>query len=177
MAVDAAQGVMKAVAASPATFGLPFSAFVAITAGLQAAAILSKPIPAFKTGVVDYKGKGSTTSDDNLVRISNRESVITALGTEVGKDDLEILNKNPLAYKKLMREKYAQDVFSEAKKNIKSQRLYHENRRERKRQDEMAKSLASIEFYVKGNKEVKIHRDSIKKLKPAPVLRNSFPNI
>lgn len=43
--VDTAMGVAKAVAASPLTFGLPWSAFVAATGALQLAAVLAKPIP------------------------------------------------------------------------------------------------------------------------------------
>lgn len=43
--IDTTMGIMKAVAASPLTFGLPWSAFVAATGALQLAAVLAKPIP------------------------------------------------------------------------------------------------------------------------------------
>ena len=50
IALDTASAVMKAVAASPVTFGLPFSAF-AIAAGLaQSAVVLSEPLPQYIDG-------------------------------------------------------------------------------------------------------------------------------
>jgi hypothetical protein len=48
--------------------------------------------PAFRDGVVNFKGKGNGTSDSNHVRISNGESVITATGTERNKRVLEMIN-------------------------------------------------------------------------------------
>lgn len=48
--------------------------------------------PAFKDGVIGFNGKGSGTSDSNLVRISNGESVITADATAKNKAILEEIN-------------------------------------------------------------------------------------
>jgi TP901 family phage tail tape measure protein len=48
--LQTALGIQKAVAASPLTFGLPFSAFVAASGVAQAAAIISKPIPQYAKG-------------------------------------------------------------------------------------------------------------------------------
>lgn len=50
IALDTAKGIAKAISASPLTFGLPFSAFVAAQGAIQSAAVLAKPIPAFATG-------------------------------------------------------------------------------------------------------------------------------
>lgn len=73
----------------------PVGAILAAALGVtELAAALATPIPAFKTGVVDFKGKGTGTSDDNLVRISNRESIITAKGTAKHKAALEAINKD-----------------------------------------------------------------------------------
>lgn len=48
--INTAKGIATAVTESPLTFGLPWSAFVAITGGLQLARILATPIPAFAAG-------------------------------------------------------------------------------------------------------------------------------
>lgn len=48
---------------------------------------------AFADGVVDYKGKGGPRDDQNLVRISNGESVITAEGTQRNRALLEAINR------------------------------------------------------------------------------------
>lgn len=73
----------------------PIGAILAAALGVtQLATALATPIPAFKTGVVDFKGVGTGTSDENLVRISNRESIITAKGTAKHKGVLEAINKD-----------------------------------------------------------------------------------
>jgi hypothetical protein len=48
--IQTAKGVATAVAESPITFGLPWSAFVAATGALQLARILAAPIPQYFTG-------------------------------------------------------------------------------------------------------------------------------
>jgi hypothetical protein len=49
--INTAKGIATAVAESPITFGLPWSAFVAVTGGLQLARILATPIPQYWRGV------------------------------------------------------------------------------------------------------------------------------
>lgn len=56
VAVDTAKGVAKAVAESPLTFGMPWSAFVAATGALQAAVIAAQPIPKYAKGIEDHPG-------------------------------------------------------------------------------------------------------------------------
>jgi hypothetical protein len=51
--INTGVAIIKAVAASPLTGGLPFSAIAAAIGALQVAAILSKPIPAFKDGTLN----------------------------------------------------------------------------------------------------------------------------
>lgn len=48
--------------------------------------------PAFKDGVVDFQGKGTSRSDSNLVRISRHESVINAEATAKNRAILEDIN-------------------------------------------------------------------------------------
>jgi len=60
VAIDTAIAVTKAVAASPATFGLPFSAFALASGAAQAAAIAAQPIPKFNKGTEYVNGIGTT---------------------------------------------------------------------------------------------------------------------
>ena len=50
IAMSTGEGIARAVAFSPETFGLPFSAFVATVGALQTTAVLSKDLPGFFTG-------------------------------------------------------------------------------------------------------------------------------
>lgn len=58
IALNTAIGVSKAVALSPLTFGLPFSAFVLASGAIQAATVLATPIPQFEKGTGDTPHKG-----------------------------------------------------------------------------------------------------------------------
>lgn len=71
----------KAVAAFPLTAGQPWVGINTATAGFSIANILAQSVDAFAEGVIDYKGKGTGTSDSNIVAISNGESVIKAKST------------------------------------------------------------------------------------------------
>jgi hypothetical protein len=83
----------------PFILGAPNPAFFAGAALLttqtaaQIGVIKSTPPPAFKDGVIDFKGKGTGTSDSNLVRISRGESVMTAAETQENYDALMAIRK------------------------------------------------------------------------------------
>lgn len=62
--------------------GLLYGAASALESGLK-----------FARGVIGFRGKGSRTSDENAVSISDGESVITADGTDKNKAELEYANK------------------------------------------------------------------------------------
>lgn len=62
--ISTAKGVASAVAESPLTFGLPWSAFMAVTGGLQLARILAAPIPQYF--------QGTQHSVDGLARVAER---------------------------------------------------------------------------------------------------------
>jgi hypothetical protein len=61
--MDTAAAIVKAVAASPATFGLPFSAFAAVTGAAQIAAIASQKFEG-SVGNVTPPSLGSPPSGD-----------------------------------------------------------------------------------------------------------------
>lgn len=79
--MDTAAGVVKAVKASPETFGLPFSAFVAATGAAQIAAIAAQPITvAARGGLIEgnthAKGGEWINAEDGEVIINRKSSVI-----------------------------------------------------------------------------------------------------
>jgi hypothetical protein len=71
---NTATGVVKAVSASPLTFGLPWSAFVAATGALQLARVLATPIPQFATGVKNFEGGAAIVGEkgSEFVRSGNQ---------------------------------------------------------------------------------------------------------
>lgn len=58
IATTTAQAVIKAVAASPLTGGLPFSAIAAAIGAAQIAAVLASPLPQYKMGTKDSGAEG-----------------------------------------------------------------------------------------------------------------------
>jgi len=82
---------VKTIPGTPAFFaGL---ALIGTTILSQIAVIKSTPPPAFKDGVIDFKGKGTGTSDSNLVRMSRGESVMTAKETSENYDALMAIRR------------------------------------------------------------------------------------
>ncbi|MEO9475869.1 MAG: hypothetical protein ABJG41_10050 [Cyclobacteriaceae bacterium] len=90
IAVQTASNAVKLFAATIPP-GL-LSAAAILVGATQAGVVASTPEPAFFKGVVGFKGKGTDTSDENRVRISNNESIITALGTRKFRPYLEAFN-------------------------------------------------------------------------------------
>lgn len=75
-------------------------------------------IPAFAEGVVDFQGRGTSTSDSNLVRISKHESVINAKSTLAKKEDLLHLNTSVADYERWLNIKYVEpEIQKERAKN------------------------------------------------------------
>lgn len=91
--------------------GLPYTApLLAMAAAMGAAEIAvvsAQPlpdIPKFARGIVGYKGKGTYTSDSNLVAISNMESIIAAKPTLKYGEELEAINN--MKFEQLLLNKY-----------------------------------------------------------------------
>lgn len=78
--------------------------------------------PAFKDGVIDFDGKGTATSDSNVVRISRGESVMTAAATAKFKDHLKLMQAGIDPYQSVMSNFNAEQVsrgeFMEIKKGL-----------------------------------------------------------
>lgn len=90
--------------------------------GLVRTASQSTQTPAFKDGVIDFDGKGTATSDSNLVRISRGESVMTANATAKFKDHLKLMQAGIDPYQSVMSnfntEQVSRGEFMEIKKGL-----------------------------------------------------------
>ncbi len=74
----------------------PFIIAATIRQAASIATVVATTIAGFKEGVIDYQGKGTATSDSNLVRISKGESIIKASATSKSKELLEAINSERL---------------------------------------------------------------------------------
>lgn len=90
--------------------------------GLVRTASQSTQTPAFKDGVIDFDGKGTATSDSNVVRISRGESVMTAAATAKFKDHLKLMQAGIDPYQSVMAnfntEQVSRGEFMEIKKGL-----------------------------------------------------------
>jgi len=69
-------------------------------------------IPAFAEGVIEFKGKGTTKSDSNIVKLSDKESVIKAEATALYKPQLKAMNElryNPFDYINIPKDRMQKD--------------------------------------------------------------------
>lgn len=149
-------------------FPNPLLIALAIAQGaLMAAAVLSQPlpeVPAFAKGVVGYKGKGTFTSDENLVKISNQESIITAKSTIAKRAELEALNEGPDKFDRLIAYKYIAPAL----------KRYEQNRR-RSTAENMANSMKfqnmfndkNIVSQLRSNKTVKLDNSTVHQITSA----------
>jgi hypothetical protein len=72
VAIETAQGAIRAIAASPKTFGIPFLPYVLAQGAIQAATIAATPLGAFKDGT------GPTGTDKDML------ATVSELGSELG---------------------------------------------------------------------------------------------
>ena len=74
--VNTARGIVAALASVPPNVALSIG--IGIIGATQAGLVLAKDPPKFKEGVLKFKGKGTRTSDSNLVQISDQETILSA---------------------------------------------------------------------------------------------------
>lgn len=95
--INTAAGIIKALASSPPPLNFINAGLIAAQGAIQAALVAATPLPAFKDGVIGFKGKGTGTSDSNPVKISNNESIITERGTLSAPIALDAINRGLLS--------------------------------------------------------------------------------
>ena len=92
--LNTAQAVLKAYAQLGPLGGTFGAALAAGIGAIQVGLVASRPLPKFKDGVIGFKGKGSGTSDENMVMISNNESVMTSDETNQHKNLFTAIRQN-----------------------------------------------------------------------------------
>lgn len=125
IAINTASAISKAIEAAPLTGGLPFSAIAAALGAAQAIAVAATPlppVPKFAEGVIGFKGKGTQTSDENLVMISNNESILKGSATQ--KYGEELTAANNLELEDLIYHKYLLPALKQAGAADKEGNLY-----------------------------------------------------
>ena len=109
IAINTATAISKSVAASPTTFGLPFSAFAAITGALQLAAVIAKPIPKFeKGGLIGGKlhSQGGT-----MIEAEQGEYMVNRRQSSKHRRELDAMNHSTEAFRKMIDERYVRPAL------------------------------------------------------------------
>jgi hypothetical protein len=107
--INTAIAISKSVAASPETFGLPFSAFAAATGALQLAIAIAKPIPKFeKGGLIGGKlhSQGGT-----LIEAEQGEYMVNRRQSSKHRRELDAMNHSTEAFRKMIDERYVRPAL------------------------------------------------------------------
>ena len=107
--LNTAVAVSKAVAASPQTFGLPFSAFALAQGVIQTAIVLSKPLPRYKRG--GMIGGKSHEAGGTLIEAERGEFVVNKASTSRHRTELDALNTSSAAFRKLIDQRYVRPAI------------------------------------------------------------------
>ena len=107
--INTATAISKSVAASPTTFGLPFSAFAAVTGALQLAAVLSKPIPKFERG--GLIGGKLHSQGGTLIEAEQGEYMVNRRQSAKHRRELDAMNTSTEAFRKMIDEKYVRPAL------------------------------------------------------------------
>jgi hypothetical protein len=156
IAISTAQAVAQSVALSPATFGLPFSAFALATGVLQAGLVLSQPIPKFRKGTDKLrKGDGLQGSDSDGMIIEAHEGEMIVPKNVLGKTGISSVSELAQLAQSYKDYERTNDTMIEAKKsnnNIvnsyeRSERIVNENIKK----NNVSLEIKSDGFTVKEN--------------------------
>jgi len=109
IAINTAIAISKAVAASPLTGGLPFSAIAAALGAVQLAAVIAKPIPKFeKGGLIGGKlhSQGGT-----LIEAEQGEYMVNRRQSAKHRRELDAMNTSTEAFRRMIDEKYVRPAL------------------------------------------------------------------
>ena len=109
IAIDTASAIAKSVAASPATFGLPFSAFAAVSGALQLALVLAKPIPKFERG--GLIGGKLHSQGGTMIEAEQGEYMVNRRQSAKHRRELDAMNTSTEAFRKMIDEKYVRPAL------------------------------------------------------------------
>ena len=110
IALNTSIAVSKSIAASPQTFGLPFSAFAVAQGLIQAGLVLSKPLPKYKRGGI--VGGRSHEAGGTLIEAERGEFVVNRNAVSRHRSELDALNTSSAAFKKLIDERYVRPALN-----------------------------------------------------------------
>lgn len=135
---NTAEASVAALAPPPLGFGpvagIPVSAGIKIAGLLQAAAVVSQPLPKFAKGVYNLNGPGTETSDSIPAMLSKGESVVPAKRSAMFKDIIQpMIEDQHFNYEKLLgiamekvNPRLRGDLFKEGRQKTEDGRLIHE---------------------------------------------------
>ena len=107
--INTAVAISKAVAASPLTGGLPFSALAAILGAAQIAAVLAKPIPKFEKG--GLIGGRLHSQGGTLIEAEQGEYMVNRRQTARHRRELDAMNTSTEAFRRMIDEKYVRPAL------------------------------------------------------------------
>jgi len=107
--IATAEAVIKAIAASPKTFGLPFSAFAAAAGLAQAAVVAAKPLPKFEKGGVI--GGSLHSGGGTIVEAERDEYIVNRRQSMRHRSELDAINSSSDAFRKLIEQRYVRPAL------------------------------------------------------------------
>jgi hypothetical protein len=107
--INTASAVIKAIAASPVTFGLPFSAFAAAAGIAQAAVVAAKPIPKFEKG--GLIGGRLHSQGGTMIEAEQGEYMVNRRQSAKHRRELDAMNTSTEAFRKMIDEKYVRPAL------------------------------------------------------------------
>ena len=109
IAIATAEAVIKAIAASPKTFGLPFSAFAAAAGLAQASVVAAKPLPKFEKGGVI--GGSLHSGGGTIVEAERDEYIVNRRQSMRHRRELDAINSSSDAFRKLIEQRYVRPAL------------------------------------------------------------------
>ena len=110
IALNTSIAVSKSIAASPQTFGLPFSAFAIAQGLIEAGIVLSKPLPKYKRG--GMVGGQSHEAGGTIIEAERGEFVVNRNAVSRHRSELDALNTSSAAFKRLIDERYVRPALN-----------------------------------------------------------------
>ena len=107
--INTASAVIKAIAASPTTFGLPFSAFAAAAGLAQAAVVAAKPLPKFAQG--GLIGGKLHSQGGTMIEAEQGEYMVNRRQTARHRRELDAMNTSTEAFRRMIDEKYVRPAL------------------------------------------------------------------
>jgi hypothetical protein len=109
IAINTATAISKSVAASPTTFGLPFSAFAAALGAVQLAAVIAKPIPKFERG--GLIGGRLHSQGGTIIEAEQGEYMVNRRQSAKHRRELDAMNTSTEAFRKMIDDRYVRPAL------------------------------------------------------------------